>query len=156
QRRLGWETVQVTGTKHGKASHPTEDVGDTKYYRTQPRDTLIGKLPAGNQVEVIRSLRRRLRDVIEIEKPDLIHAHSPCLNALAARDLGVPLVYEMRSSWEDAAVSTGTTREGDLRYRLSRALETYVLRRADAVVTICEGLREEVVSRQIPADRVTV
>jgi len=40
-------------------------------------------------------------------------------------------------------VSTGATREGSLRYRLSRALETHVLRRADAVTTICEGLQSE-------------
>jgi PEP-CTERM/exosortase A-associated glycosyltransferase len=78
------------------------------------------------------------------------------LNALAVRGLSVPLVYEMRSSWEDAAVSTGTTRENDLRYRLSRALETYVLRQADAVTTICEGLRKEIVARDVRADRVTV
>ena len=48
----------------------------------------------------------------------------------------------MRASWEDAAVDHGTTTEGSLRYRLSRALETWTLRRADAVTTICEGLRQ--------------
>ena len=48
----------------------------------------------------------------------------------------------MRAFWEDAAVDHGTTTEGSLRYRLSRALETWTLRRADAVTTICEGLRE--------------
>jgi PEP-CTERM/exosortase A-associated glycosyltransferase len=113
-------------------------------------------VPGGNQVEVIRSLRRRLREVIALERPDILHAHSPCLNALAARNLGLPLVYEMRSSWEDAAVSTGTAREGDLRYRLSRMLETFVLRRASAVVTICEGLRREVLVRGVQSAQVTV
>jgi PEP-CTERM/exosortase A-associated glycosyltransferase len=62
----------------------------------------------------------------------------------------------MRSSWEDAAVSNGTTTEGSARYRASRALETYALRRADAVVTICDGLRTDVIARGVPADRVTV
>ena len=49
----------------------------------------------------------------------------------------------MRSgrSGEDAAVSHGTFREGSVRYRISRALETLVLRRADRVVAICEGIR---------------
>ena len=34
----------------------------------------------------------------------------------------------MRAFWEDAAVDHGTTTEGSLRYRLSRALETWTLR----------------------------
>src|SRR6185437_3439691 len=156
QRKLGWQTVQVTGSKHGRSPQPLEQVGDIAYYRTTGRATWFGRLPGGNQVEVIQLLRERLREVIALERPDVIHAHSPCLDALAARSLGLPMVYEMRSSWEDAAVSTGTTREGDLRYRLSRALETYVLRHADAVITICEGLRREVISRGVPAGRVTV
>ena len=35
----------------------------------------------------------------------------------------------MRASWEDAAVDHGTTREGSIRYRLSRGLETYAVKR---------------------------
>jgi PEP-CTERM/exosortase A-associated glycosyltransferase len=58
--------------------------------------------------------------------------------------------------WEDAAVDHGTTREGSLRYRISRGLETYAARRADHVFTICEGLRGELSSRGLPASRITV
>lgn len=156
QRRLGLTTVQLTGPKHGRGAELSQDVEGTCYDRTPPVETLLGRLPAGDQHDVVRQLRRRLREVIARERPDVVHAHSPCLNALAALGLGPPLVYEMRSSWEDAAVSTGTTTEGSLRYRASRALETYVLRRADAVTVICQGLREEVVARGVPAGRVTV
>ena len=52
---------------------------------------------------------------------------------------------KMRASWEDAAVDHGTTTEGSLRYRLSRGLESFALRRADQVTTICEGLRGDIV-----------
>ena len=45
----------------------------------------------------------------------------------------------------------GTSREGGLRYRLTRALETRVFRNADAVTTICEGLRGDIVARGIDA-----
>ena len=156
QRRLGIDTVQLTGPKHGPGVALTEDVEGTGYHRTPAVDGWLSRLPGGNQLEVILQLRRRLREVIARERPDIVQAHSPCLNAIAALGLGPPLVYEMRSSWEDAAVSTGTTTEGSLRYRLSRALETWVLRRADAVTTICGGLREEVVARGVPAERVTI
>jgi PEP-CTERM/exosortase A-associated glycosyltransferase len=62
----------------------------------------------------------------------------------------------MRSSWEDAAVSSGTTTEGSLRYRLSRMLENFVTARADHVVVICEGLKRELIGRGIAADKITV
>jgi hypothetical protein len=62
----------------------------------------------------------------------------------------------MRASWEDSAVHQGTTRAGGLRYRLSRGLETWALRRADAITTICEGLRNDVLARGYRARKVTV
>jgi PEP-CTERM/exosortase A-associated glycosyltransferase len=117
-------------------------------------------LPILNQFGVVHSLRAALISVLKSWRPDIVHAHSPALNALAAlhapRRLFGGLVYEMRSSWEDAAVDHGTAREGDLRYRLSRSLETYVLRRADGIATICEGLKAEVIARGVDTERVSV
>jgi glycogen(starch) synthase len=154
QRRLRWDPVAVTGSKHGSSPAALETVDEQRYYRTE--SGWGSDVPVWNQIDVIRSLRRQLRTIIARENPDIVQAHSPCLNALAAFGLGKPVVYEMRSSWEDAAVSTGTTVEGSARYKLSRWLETVALRRADAVTTICEGLREEAIRRGVPADRVTV
>jgi PEP-CTERM/exosortase A-associated glycosyltransferase len=62
----------------------------------------------------------------------------------------------MRASWEDAAVDHGVTREGSLRYKLSRALETYVLKRADAITTICHGLARDIAVRGIARERVVI
>jgi len=73
-----------------------------------------------------------------------------------AKRASKPLVYEMRSSWEDAAVSRGTCREGDLRYRVSRALESRVLRRAAGITTISEGLKRETLARGVPEEKVVV
>ena len=67
--------------------------------------------------------------------------------------MGLPVVYEIRAFWEDAAADHGTAGEWSLRYRLSRALETRAARRADAVTTICEGLRADLAGRGIPAER---
>jgi len=160
QRALGIETFQLTSAKHTRAAPPVEEVEGLRFHRTPPARGLLARLPVLDQWAIVRGLRRRLAEVVAETRPDLLHAHSPCLTALAAlpvaRALGLPLVYEMRASWEDAAVNHGTCREGDLRYRLTRALETRVLRRADAVTTICEGLREEIISRGIPASKVTV
>jgi len=108
----------------------------------------------------MRQTRQRLDEVIEAERPDILHAHSPMLNGLPAlwarRRHGLPVVYEVRCFWEDAAVDLGTSRDGGPRYRASRAAETHVLRQADAVITICEGLKNDILGRGIAADRVTV
>ena len=156
QRALGWETVQVTSPKHGATAQPLETVDGIDFHRILATQGWMGSVPVLDQIDTVRQLRRGLRKIVAAMRPDIIQAHSPCLNALAALGLGKPLVYEMRSSWEDAAVSSGTTVEGSVRYRLSRALETYVLKRANAVTTICEGLREEVSHRGVPAARITV
>jgi PEP-CTERM/exosortase A-associated glycosyltransferase len=112
------------------------------------------------QLAVVRELEGRLRTLVPEVKPDILHAHSPSLNGLAAlrvgRDHHLPVVYEVRAFWEDAAVDHGTSWEGGARYRLSRALETHVLRRAVAVAAICEGVRKDVVARGIPQEKLTV
>lgn len=156
QRRLGIETIQVTSPKHGRSATPLETVDGFEFHRINADDGALARLPIVNQLDVVRQLRGRLRPIIAATRPDIIQAHSPCLTAMAALGLGKPVVYELRSSWEDAAVSSGVTREGSWRYRASRWLETRVLLRADHVTTICEGLREEAVRRGVRPDRVTV
>jgi len=52
-------------------------------------------------------------------------------------------------------VDHGTAREWGLRYRLTRASETRVLRRANAITTICSGLREEMITRGIRSSKIT-
>jgi len=160
QRALGWETCHVTGLKHTGSKAMEEDVEGLHFYRTAGANSLVGKIPVLNQLEVVNTLAQRLDEVIEIEKPDILHAHSPALNGLAAlragKKHGLPVVYECRAFWEDAAVDHGTSREWGMRYRLSRALETRVFRSADAVTTICDGLKNEIVSRRVSERKVTV
>lgn len=156
QRALGWETEQLTGPKQGRCEDPVERVDGLRFHRTAAAAGSL--LPA--PVAVIRSLERRLDALIPVLRPDVLHAHSPALDGVAAiragRRHGVPVVYEVRAFWEDAAVDHGTTTEGSLRYRLTRAMESWVLRRADAVTCICEGLRGEIVARGVAPERVTV
>jgi glycogen(starch) synthase len=92
---------------------------------------------------VIAGLARRLRQIAQASRPHILHAPFASLNAIAAlrvgHALGIPVVYEIRAFWEDAAADHGTSRPGGLRYRLTRAIESHVLRRADAITTICEA-----------------
>ncbi|MDH3979106.1 MAG: glycosyltransferase, exosortase A system-associated [Gammaproteobacteria bacterium] len=160
QRALGWETVHVTGSKHLNPAGQEEDVEGFHFYRTQASEGFLDRLPVLNQLAVVNTLSARLEEVVEKESPDILHAHSPSLNGLAALRIGrrhrIPVVYECRAFWEDAAVDHGTSSEWGLRYRLTRALETRVFKQANAVTTICEGLRRDILARGIPPERVTV
>ncbi len=160
QRSMGWETAHITSSKHTGGAADVEMVDDLLFYRTPISTSLFSRLPLLNQIAVIASLRRRLDQVIDLEKPDILHAHSPSLNGIAALKAGkkynLPVVYECRAFWEDAAVDHGTSTEWGLRYRITRAMETYTFRNADAVTTICNGLKEEIQSRGVPADKITV
>jgi len=160
QRALGWETFHVTGAKQNSGDMLEETVDGLHFYRTPESKGALAKMPVLNQVNVIDGLAKRLAEIIPLVKPDVLHAHSPSLNAIAAlragKRFGIPVVYEVRAFWEDAAVDHGTSAENGLRYRLTRALETYALKQADAVTTICEGLRKDIVARGVPADKVTV
>jgi len=163
QRQLGWQTEHITSTKHADAvaTQPDEETVDgLHFFRTRPRSRWLHRLPVVNQYAVIRDLERRLAEVARRIRPDILHAHSPALNGIAAarvgRTLGIPVGYEVRGFWEDAAVSHGTAREGDIRYRVTRALETRALRQADHCFCICEGLRQDISARGIPADKITV
>lgn len=163
QRALGWETAHITSPKHNAAVKPggdEEEVDGLRFFRTAPSEAVLSRLPGFDQLAVISALERRLDSVVDRVKPDILHAHSPALNGQAAlrvsRRKGIPLVYEIRAFWEDAAVDHGTAKEWGLRYRLTRALETHVVKGADAVTTICEGLRGDLVGRGIPENKITV
>ena len=98
--------------------------------------------------------------VAQSVRPELLHAASNFKNGFAAaavaQALGIPWVYEVRGLWEDTQVSRGLTTEDSERYRFFRESETECLRKADAVVTICESLKSEIESRGIDPDRVVV
>ncbi len=160
QQKLGWQTFHITSPKQGHTEQSKETIDELTFYRSNDLTDWQKKLPLLNQWFVIHNLVKRLKEIIPEIKPDIIHAHSPALNGVAAIKIGkqfnIPVVYEIRAFWEDAAVDHGTSKEQGLRYKLTRALETYVIKNSDAVTTICEGLRQDIVTRGIAQEKVTV
>lgn len=160
QRKLGWETFHITSPKQGETAVSVQDFDGLRFYRTPIATGTLSTLPVGKELALMKQLEARLEEVAREVRPDIIHAHSPLLNAFpaikVARKLGIPVVYEIRAFWEDAAVDHGTTTEGSLRYRATRKLETRAIAQVDHVFTICEGLRSDIASRGIPADKITV
>jgi PEP-CTERM/exosortase A-associated glycosyltransferase len=160
QRALGWEPVLLTSGKHYAPGPARERIGAWEFLRTPMPTGFAAKLPWLRELKIVNDLDRRLDDVIGEVRPGILHAHSPALNALPAIRAGrrhrVPVVYELRSLWEDATGSGGTPGIASLRYRATRLLETRALRHADAVTTICQGLREDMTARGIPDEKITI
>ena len=157
QQAMGWEVAGLTGVRHTAAGPGSETVEGLDFLRTPAPVSAPSPLREWRE---IRALSKRLERLVRDWKPDLIHAHSPVLNALAAQRVatrhGIPFVYEIRAFWEDAAVGNGTGREGSARYRLTRAIETRAAHKADAVAVICEGLRGDLIARGVAAEKIFV
>ncbi|WP_068078490.1 TIGR04063 family PEP-CTERM/XrtA system glycosyltransferase [Novosphingobium lentum] len=159
QQALGNEVRAVTGLRHSAPLAPQEPevVDGLAFHRTQGEaDGIVGL----RELREVAALARRIEAVCAQWRPDVLHAHSPALCGLAAMRagarLGIPVVYEIRAFWEDAAVGNGTGDAGSLRYWLTRQLENRVVSRADAVVTICQGLLDDLVARGVPRNKLSI
>jgi glycogen synthase len=160
QEGHGLEVRGITGQRHNLESPlggSPETADGLHFYRTP--GTPEGP-PALREMGEIAALDRAIRQVAQEWRPDIIHAHSPALCGAAAqraaRAIGVPFVYEIRAFWEDAAVGNLTGTEGSIKYRLTRALETRVAKGADALFTICDGLRDDLAARGIAPGKIGV
>ena len=160
QRARGWITEQVTSTKQDSDKNSPHTVDGITYQRSEELPAFKRRLPVVHQFAVADDLAHAGEALVRSFKPDIIQAHSSALNGLAglrlARRFKLPFVYELRAFWEDAAVDHGSTTEGSLRYRATRMLETHVVRKADAVTTICDGIRQDLIGRGIPPEKITV
>ncbi len=162
QLERGWQPVVLTSPKHEESSETIpgsrEEIEGITYYRTGKK--LRNGYPLETELRMMHCLARRIREVAEIEKPDVLHAHSPLLNAIPAlytgRKLGIPVVYEIRAFWEDAAVDHGTCVQDSIRYKLIRSLETWVCHKVDHVGILCDGLKNSLADRGIPREKITL
>ena len=160
QAAEGWTVAAVTGPRQsdggatGSAAFETVDGLD--FHRT------LAPRPGGlvGEARGLWAFARAIDAAATRFRPDILHAHSPVIDALAAlavaRRRRLPLIYEIRAFWEDAAVGNGTGREGSLRYRATRALETWAVNRADGVAVICDGLRGDLIDRGVDPAKVIV
>lgn len=165
QRAAGLDVTATTRAGYpltiGAIAARGRDVVDgVPYRRLVPRS-----LPADH--------RRRFRDAVDLltrelerDRPDVVHATTPsatgCVARAAAERLGLPWVYEVRGLPEETWAAAHATPEArkraaaSERYALIRAKETELALAADAVVTLSDTMRDELVDRGVPRERITV
>lgn len=161
QRNRKWQPVILTSPKHEenwkKPCRKKEEIEKLVYYRTGYVSHY--GFPFEYELKLMHALSRRILNVAKIEKPDIIHAHSPVLNAIpaiwAAKKLNLPVVYEIRALWEDAAVDHKTYKENSWKYKLTKSIETWVCKQVNHVAVLCNGIKNDLIDRGISRKKIT-
>lgn len=155
QRQMGITPVVLTSPSHESPDQNCEILQGVQhhrskwsgfYYLPQPRF-----IPGLRHEAYIAGLAKRIVQVARDAEVDLIHAHSPALNGLAARraakQLKKPWIYELRYYEQDAAVDSGQASYYSLRYNLARWMEERALKQADLAVTTSTSMQKELLAR---------
>src|SRR5499427_448240 len=95
-----------------------------------------------------------------MKRPDVVVCTSPPLTIgltawIAAKRFGVPFFLEIRDLWPEAAIELGYLRNSRVR-KAAYALESFLYSRASKIISVSEGMREDLLKRGIPASRCEV
>jgi glycosyltransferase involved in cell wall biosynthesis len=138
-------------------SRPLVTLDGIPYHRLLP-----WRIPSRADRAAAQALKLAAR-LTEQVKPSVLHAASNYVNAVVAlgvgKSLGLPVVYEVRGFWEDTWLSRHPDSENMATselYQRNRDLETRCMLAADLVVTLGEAMRDEIVARGVPAEKVLI
>jgi len=148
----------VTIGSLGAAGHDLVD--GIRYSRTLP--ARLGRTaPERLRQQLDEAMRRA-----DAFGPTVIHCTTNYANAVVAQALaartGLPWVYEVRGMLEKTWAASRATPEARARaerserFRLVHAREAELAATADHVVTLSNGMLEELVARGVPRDRISV
>lgn len=156
---IGPHVVTAWGwpVRHGHLQAPARECLDgIPYHRLLPQ----GRIPAAADERLARGADAAT-ELVRLLRPTVLHSASDHRNgavALAVRErTGIPVVYEVRGFAELSWLTEGPGRDpGSERVRLARERETAVMLAADAVTTLSQTMRAELVARGIPPDRIVL
>lgn len=157
QQQMGFRVLGVTSPRQEGDNEPREGDGMT-IYRTRKRPAPTSRLL--RTILELFSFRHRIKEILILENPDILHVHSPvwwAWSGILARGLRkIPLVYEVRTLWHEAAVEGGKLKPGSFSFQLARCGEQFVLKKAQAIVAISNNLREYLIKRGAVPEKVFV
>jgi D-inositol-3-phosphate glycosyltransferase len=152
--RIGYPVT--VGLPHAR---DTDVVDGVRYRRLVPWSM------ADTQVERLRQTAALLAREAQRFGATVLHTTTHYPNAVVAAGVaattGLPWVYEVRGQLEKTWAGSLPVHEQDEahrseRYRLWHAREAELAREADHVVTLSRALRDDLVSRGVPAERITI
>lgn len=143
--------------KHSGLNAAASDlVDDIVYSRSSSRDANIGSVEA----EYVSAYADLLVAAADRHHAGVIHAASNYLDGLsavsAARSSGRRSIYEVRGLWHLSRAIREPSYAGSDHYRYSHICELAAANAADAVVTISESLKQELVREGVSEDKITL
>ncbi|MEW6365600.1 MAG: glycosyltransferase family 4 protein [Acidobacteriota bacterium] len=92
---------------------------------------------------------------------DIIYVWHPPLTIgiaawLVARFRRVPFVYDVQDIWPESVTLSGVVRPGSWLLSTMSALERFVYARADHLIVVTEGARQNLITKGVPATKVSV
>jgi glycosyltransferase involved in cell wall biosynthesis len=160
---FGWEMHGVSRLGYPwdkmpqKLSEATDSIDGITYHRLFKEEIGLGKLPLKEYLEAYAS---ELLEFAKKEKPSMIHAASNYMNGVVgnwvAKSLGIPSVYEVRGLWEITRISRQPEWKDTEYYNLMAQMEAEAAKGADAVLTLTEALKEEMISRGVRAEKISI
>ena len=113
-----------------------------------------------SEVDYMRAAIAHYEEIIRREQPELVHAASNYVTAfpalVAARRLGVPFIYEIRGFWEVTRSSRDEQFKNTAKYRFMQLFEGLTARHADRVITITTAMKEQLMERGVPENRIGI
>jgi PEP-CTERM/exosortase A-associated glycosyltransferase len=171
QLAKGLEPLVVTSPSQSPQgdlhSDGSETIDGIRYFRTGSRilpgtAEVQDKSPVKAALRVFQnlSLFTTAMRVARTYQVQIVHGHSPFTCGLVANAVGrrlrIPSVYEMRGIWEDSHTSRHGISDRSLRYRSVRFLENRALQGADRCCVIGTLLKQEIESRGISEEKITI
>jgi len=133
-----------------------EMIDDIEYFRLKT----VSQRVAMTYAEYTEEYANKIVEIAKIEKPFVIHAASNFYNGLAAvtaaKKLGIKSIYEIRGLWEITRISREPEWEETDGFTLNKNMETEAALNADIVITITQALKDEMVKRGVPAQKIEI
>jgi glycosyltransferase involved in cell wall biosynthesis len=148
----------------GQIIEGSEIIHGIRYYRSQYLNTVDGVsnllLRWVKRYFMFKHYTRLLERICKEEKPDVIHAITSYLNGNAAckvgQKLGIPVVYEIRSIAGSTAAVVDRKSHESFKYQTVWKLDKKAMLTADRVAPLSNVLKNELIRRGIPSDKMDV
>lgn len=134
---------------------PYHQIDNIIYYSLKSDGNGYGEIPMSDYID---EYSKELFILCNRERPGIIHAASNYMNGLAAnnvaRRLGIKSVYEVRGLWEITRISREPEWNNTEHYSMIARLEAQAAKDADAVFTLTNALKNELISRGVAAEKI--
>lgn len=132
-------------------------IGEATYFRI---------IPYLYRINELKRAKRAAREIVRIaraKKVNILHTTTDFRNAiptyLAAKELGIPWIYEVRGELESSWAARTPNPEKAVfseYYRKAQELETQVMINADAVLTLSQVSQERISLRGVPKEKIAI